>query len=164
MEELHACDGLLDELPIRTQTHEYSDQPRRRFPSGWKFGVKSGIAIITTVFIVNVVILVLSSLRFTVSGGLSTVFTGDCSTTKSYSLWGHLGINLLGTMMLSASNYCQQRLCAPTRTEVDRAHRKKDWVDIGVPSFRNLWRGRLAVKRVTLWWFLAVSSIPIHWM
>lgn len=53
-----------------------------------------------------------------------------------------------------------QRLSAPTRTEVEDAHMKDDWLDIGVPSFRNLrfinwWR--------TLGWvLLVVSSLPLH--
>lgn len=66
-------------------------------------------------------------------------------------------------MLLGASNYTMQVLCAPTRAEVDQAHAKGDWLDIGVPSFRNI-MGRISKKRVVLWWLLALSSIPVHLM
>lgn len=64
--------------------------------------------------------------------------------------------------MLSASNYCMQLQAAPTRANVDRAHTDNRWVDIGVPSLRNLkfignWR-RFA------WVLLAFSSVLIHLM
>ena len=53
-----------------------------------------------------------------------------------------------------------QRLSAPTRDEVDTAHRRRKWVDIGVPSFRNL----LLINRWrTLGWLvLGASSLPLH--
>lgn len=34
------------------------------------------------------------------------------------------------------------------------------WLDIGVPSLRNL--RRISTRRVVLWWLLALSSIPLH--
>jgi hypothetical protein len=69
-------------------------------------------------------------------------------------------INALSTILLSASNYTMQCLSAPTRSEVDDAHSTGKWLDIGVPSVRNL--GRIARKRVILWWLLGASSLPLH--
>ena len=74
----------------------------------------------------------------------------------------HLGINIVSTLLLGASNYCAQLLVAPTRSEVDRAHEKKDWLDIGVPSFRNLWKRRIARKRKATWTLLMISSVFLH--
>jgi hypothetical protein len=69
-------------------------------------------------------------------------------------------INGLGTLLLAASNACMQCLSAPTRQDIDGAHAKHDWLDVGVISPRNLFR----VKwwRSVLWFFLALSSIPLH--
>lgn len=53
-----------------------------------------------------------------------------------------------------------QCLSAPTRSEVDKAHSQGIWLDIGVPSVRNL--RRLSTPRIVLWWLLAISSIPLH--
>lgn len=72
----------------------------------------------------------------------------------------HLAINALSTILLSSSNYCMQCLSAPTRKELDNAHSKGKWLDIGVMSTRNL-RG-IATKRVVLWWLLGISSLPLH--
>ncbi|KAK0111543.1 hypothetical protein ONS95_001896 [Cadophora gregata] len=150
--------------PHPSSTDEHQPLPRNPSHSRWHFGVKCGILIVLTVLIINLAIAIYSGIHFPLSGGLATVYTGACSNSKKYSLWAHLGINALGTLLLGASNYCQQCLCAPTREDIDRAHARKDWLDVGVPSFRNLWSGRLAGKRVRLWWVLAISSVPIHWI
>jgi len=42
------------------------------------------------------------------------------------------------TLALSGSNCAQQCLASPARAEVDRAHAKGRWPDVGVPSVRNL--------------------------
>ena len=85
---------------------------------------------------------------------------GSCDKTKSMSLWLHLAINVLSTALLSASNFCMQCLSSPTRNEIDQAHQKHIWMDIGVPSVRNL--RRISRNRITLWALLAISSIPLH--
>jgi len=53
-----------------------------------------------------------------------------------------------------------QRLAAPTRAEVDDAHAKKKWVDIGIPSIKNLLF--IEKERVILWLLLGLSSLPLH--
>ena len=53
-----------------------------------------------------------------------------------------------------------QCLSSPTRSEIDKAHGQGVWLDIGVPSVRNL--RRLSTTRIVLWWLLAVSSVPLH--
>jgi hypothetical protein len=53
-----------------------------------------------------------------------------------------------------------QVISSPTRQEVDSAHRRSKWLDIGIPSLRNLfWIKKI---QVFLWAILAVSSIPLH--
>ncbi|KAL9626699.1 MAG: hypothetical protein Q9164_007815 [Protoblastenia rupestris] len=65
-------------------------------------------------------------------------------------------------MLLSSSNYCMQILSAPTRKEIDNAHARRKWLDIGVPSVRNL--KNVARKKVVMWWLLGLSSLPLHLM
>ena len=43
---------------------------------------------------------------------------------------------------------------------MDRAHSRGIWLDIGVPSVRNL-RG-IAWKKIILWWLFAFSGIPLY--
>jgi hypothetical protein len=54
------------------------------------------------------------------------------------NIYLHLLINFLGTLILGAINYAMQCLFALTRAEVNAAHAKGKWLDIGVLSARNL--------------------------
>lgn len=47
-------------------------------------------------------------------------------------------ITVLGTLQLGASNYSMQCLSSPTRQEIDKAHSQGIWLDIGVPSLREM--------------------------
>ena len=55
-----------------------------------------------------------------------------------------------------------QVISSPTRKEVDIAHQKGRWLDVGIPSMRNL-RG-ISWMRIVMWSILALSSIPLHLM
>ena len=113
-----------------------------------------------TVFLLNVVLTIWAVQTFGVKNGYGTLIAGDCSKTKRVSTWTHLVINVFSTLLLGASNYCMQILTAPTRSEIDRAHAKGWWLDIGVLSIRNLhW---ISGKRVCIWICLALSSLPLH--
>ena len=92
--------------------------------------------------------------------GVATIYQGSCAVVKRLDLWLHLLINLLGTGMLMASNYCMQLQAAPTRKNVDKAHNAEDWLDIGVPSLRNL--RYISNWRRFSWLLLALSSLPVH--
>lgn len=105
--------------------------------------------------------------------GVGTIYEGDCERVKTLDQWLHLLINFLGTGMLSASNYCMQLQAAPTRADIDRAHQAQSheqnhahqegrWLDIGVPSLRNL--QYISNWRRVAWVLLAISSIPVHLM
>lgn len=74
----------------------------------------------------------------------------------------HLLINILSTTILSSSNYCAQFLGALRREDVDRAHFRGSWLDIGIPSVRNI--RALGFKRKLLWGILFITTIPVHAM
>jgi len=127
---------------------------------GWRASVTVCSATAGTILSINAMLTIWASVRYRNSGGLATIQEGSCQNTKTLSLWLHLAINILSTILLSASNYCMQCLSSPTREEVDRAHRKQIWLDIGVPSVRNL--HQISWYRIALWWALALSGIPLH--
>jgi hypothetical protein len=110
--------------------------------------------------LVNFLLTVWASVKFGLDGGIGTVYEGACSTVSAWSFWLHILINGLSSMLLSASNYTMQCVTAPTRRECDRAHSRGDWLDVGVPSVRNLFR--ISWQRRTMWALLAFSSTPIH--
>lgn len=94
--------------------------------------------------------------------GIYTLKEGECETISRTSIALHLVVNILSSSLLAASNYTMQYLGSPTRNEVDRAHQKGDWLDIGVPVFRNLFRRRISRTRALACIVLALSTLPIH--
>ncbi|PUU75535.1 hypothetical protein B9Z19DRAFT_1131133 [Tuber borchii] len=91
---------------------------------------------------------------------IGTFYSGSCDKSRTIGLWLHLGINALSALLFSGSNYTQQCLAAPTRSEVDAAHVERRWMDIGVPSLRNLFR--IKPERAFLWIVIGITSIPLH--
>jgi hypothetical protein len=88
------------------------------------------------------------------------LYQGDCSITSNWTTGMHLVINVLSSILLAASNYVMQCLSAPSRADIDKAHSKGNWLDIGTLSVRNFWV--TDVKSKILWGLLCVSSLPIH--
>lgn len=88
------------------------------------------------------------------------VYEGSCPMASHWATGLHALINVLGTLLLAASNYVMQCLGAPSRADVDKAHRERMWLDIGTFSVRNL--SVLNNKQRILWGLLLVTSTPIH--
>ncbi|KAG0635396.1 hypothetical protein HOY80DRAFT_1093547 [Tuber brumale] len=66
----------------------------------------------------------------------------------------------LRTLLLPWGNYTQQCLAPPTRGEMDAAHARRRWMNIGVPRIRNLFR--IKPERALLWIAIGVTGIPLH--
>ena len=137
-----------------------------RYTTSWQKinGYHSGVmwcAWISGSFLtINTIATIWCSATFGMEGGLGTIQDGSCTITKKLGFWLHLVINVLSTLLLGASNYSMQCLSSPTRAEIDKAQQRNQWLDIGVPSLGNL--RRISASRITLWWLLAASSIPLH--
>ena len=114
------------------------------------------------VFLFNLTSTIVLKAKWGSSGGIGTIYQGSCTRTQSISLWLHLLINVFSTLLLSSSNLCMQLLAAPTRNDVDIAHRKFQWLDIGVPSVRNL--RCISRLRLVVWCVLGLSSVPLHFL
>jgi len=136
-------------------------QKRRSLGLKWRRSVLLGALFCAISLALNVTAATLfSKSELDFDGYRRTVFQGDCAHARRLNILIHLGINLLSTILLASSNYAMQCLSAPTRLELDRAHAKSKWLDIGILSFRNLVRiGRV---RVLFWFLLAISSLPLH--
>lgn len=89
------------------------------------------IALVGTILITNVALTAFAFSAYRSTNGVALIYDDDCDKVKELDQWIHLLINLLSTGMLSASNYCMQLQAAPTRADVDRAHRADEWLDIG---------------------------------
>jgi hypothetical protein len=100
------------------------------------------------------------ALRTRINDDLPSYNPGSCDKVSQMSRGLHYLINIICTLLLAASNYYMQYLSACTRKEIDFAHNKGSWVDVGIPSIRNI---RFMSKgRIALWLILALSSIPLH--
>jgi hypothetical protein len=158
-----AASGNAKDHAVRVVSHTptaRSGREKRRKLQGWRFGVACSAWVAFTVLMMNLILTIYAAVKFGTDDGVGTAFTGQCERVNSWTTWLHILINALSSILLSASNYTMQCLCSPTRAEIDKAHAKGDWLDIGVASVRNIFRIRYT--RRILWWFLALSSVPIH--
>ena len=114
------------------------------------------------VLLTNLAATVYFKIRWKSIGDLGTIYRGDCSQSHRLNSGLHIIINALSTTLLATSNLCMQLLAAPTRQEIDKAHKHHIWLDIGVPSFRNL--KHISKRRGIAIFLLAVSSIPLHFL
>ncbi|KAF5381867.1 hypothetical protein D9757_008366 [Collybiopsis confluens] len=144
---------------VQNQMRRIITRIKSKLPTGWRFGAWFAVLQASAVLLANIVILVWIATK-SAGSAIGIAFQGDCDTVDRYSVGIHLVINVLSTMLLGASNYMMQTLCAPTRAEVDRAHEKGIWLDVGLQSIKNL-KYASRMKR-GLWVALSISSIPLH--
>jgi hypothetical protein len=129
--------------------------------NGWQWGVLTGSAIGVLVLVINCVFLIVGATSGSgYNEGIATIFTGSADNVSQASTLLHILINILSTLLLSASNYAMQVLSAPTRNECVKAHRQGQWLDIGILSMRNI--RSLTLRRKVLWFALSLSSVPLH--
>jgi hypothetical protein len=128
---------------------------------GWRFGVLACTVSTCVVLVVNVSLAIWALSRHGWGrNGQPILHEGKCDTVSKLNTGIHLLINSMSTVLLCTSSYCMQCLSAPTRTELDHAHSKQSWLDIGVLSPRNL--KALPKSRRIRWFILGLSTVPLH--
>jgi hypothetical protein len=133
---------------------------QRRF-TGWRWSVFLGICGGSIVLLGNSSLLIAGAV--TDAGyqqGVATLAKGSAEYIANVTIILHLLINMMSTLLLSASNHAMQVLSAPTREACIKAHRDRKWLEIGIPSFRNL--NHITGRKRLLWALLFLSSIPLH--
>jgi hypothetical protein len=135
---------------------------RRSTFHGWRMGVLIGCCMSTLVLLCNIAIIVTGAVKGYNNNGIADVIVGDEASISRWNTAFHVLINALSTILLSATNYTMQVLSSPTRVDIDKAHAKDKWLEIGILSPRNM--RTLPRKRVWLCLFLSVSSIPLHFL
>ena len=155
---LHPIRRIFISISLSPQYRRVRDVWRKL--NGYHFGVMCCAWTSAVVLVINLSATIWGVKKFGIINGLGTLQVGDCNSTSRLGFWLHLIINGLSTLLLGASNYSMQCLSSPTRIDIDRAHRKCIWLDIGTPSVKNL--RRITWSRIVLWWALAISSIPLH--
>ncbi|KAK5070697.1 hypothetical protein LTR70_010474 [Exophiala xenobiotica] len=133
-----------------------SSNPHR----GWRKAVLAAALVTAIVLLINTILAIVAGTRSGAQDGVGTLFEGDCKVVEQWNTALHLVINVLGTCLLSASSFTMQCLSSPTRTETDRAHAKRQPLEIGVPSIKNL--RHMHWRKGCLWWALCLSTLPLH--
>ncbi|KAF6808856.1 hypothetical protein CPLU01_15603 [Colletotrichum plurivorum] len=148
--------GISRSRPGKTQP----SSARGWLPSGWR-----GMAVIN-IAVLTVIILLLTGLLIAATSATGNlvqswqIHTADCQTITAINTTLHLLINILSTIVLASSNFFMQVLNAPTRAEVDHAHERGRWLDIGIPSWRNAYW--LSPFKLLACLCLLLTSMPIH--
>ncbi|KAL2829045.1 hypothetical protein BJY01DRAFT_255181 [Aspergillus pseudoustus] len=168
MDSSHAPKGedhellLFNDSQDATRDKSRPEQSRRRHKwlSGARFtlALASGASIIVLLF--NLSFLLWAVARDRLKENRGGLYEGGCDRVRHLGTGLHLLINILSTTLLGASNYGMQCLSAPTRKDVDKAHGRGTWLDIGIQSIRNLFH--VSGKRLIMWICLVLSSFPLH--
>ncbi|KAI0172715.1 hypothetical protein GGR52DRAFT_419276 [Hypoxylon sp. FL1284] len=95
-------------------------------------------------------------------GLVYTLQTGNCGAARSLNFWIHLVINIQASSLYAVSSFVMQRIVAPAREDVDKAHHARQQLKIGSLAIMNL--SLLGNKRVSVFALLWASSLPIHLM
>ncbi|KAJ5199525.1 hypothetical protein N7472_004729 [Penicillium cf. griseofulvum] len=168
IEESHTLIQQTDGWQTTTGAIEDGGSPSKVVGNNWIVGVRYCAAAGACILAINLIVTIVAAGIATRHDGNSAwgipvvIYQGDCGIVKRWSLALHLIINILSTLILAASNYCMQTLVAPTREEVDAAHVRGEWLDIGGASIKNL----LAIgrDRLGLWIILMLTASPFHLM
>jgi hypothetical protein len=166
----HGCEQQLLEYKsakISSRTdgcrHKSGQKPGPGWLTGWRGGLSIAAGLTLLILIGNITILGVFSLptyRRDYSSATAPIRTGECDDIKKLNFGIHLLINIASTLLLGASNYCMQTFSAPTRRDIDMVHASGKWLQIGVPSLRNL--RLIGRKRIFVWLCLAATSVPLH--
>ena len=145
---------------LSSRPHSILSSARAKRYAGWRAGAVTSVCTVAAVLTVNTVLTIWAARSFPMHDGIGTLIDGSCTKVKSWGLWLHFAINALSTLLLGASNYCMQYLTSPTREEIDKAHARRVWLDVGIQSVRNL--KHISWIRIFLWCLLGLSSVPLH--
>ena len=155
-----ASDIPLIDVGKQREDRDVHQNRRPTWRQGHHFGLRCCLLSVTLVLLFNIAATIVVSSTHQSVDGVNILQRGDCNTTKRLGTGLHLLINILGTILLGASSYCMQCVSAPTRENIDRAHGQGTWLDVGIPSARNL--GWISWPRKSIWFLLLISSAPLH--
>jgi hypothetical protein len=110
----------------------------KRLMVGWRGGVAMNVLLGLLILVAGFVCLIYAAGKVSLSASESVIFSGSCVTAGSINSGVHALVNVFVLVLLAGGNYTFQLLSSPTRDEIDGAHAKRKWLDIGIPSVRNL--------------------------
>jgi hypothetical protein len=134
----------------------------RRLLSGWRAGVALNALITFLILVMAIICLTLAISRTQVLGGETAIYNGSCAMTAQINASLHFAINIVVVILIAGANYLFQVLSSPTRVEVAVAHDRKKWLDIGIPSLRNL--SAISSSRVFMTSIILIAAVSTQIM
>lgn len=128
--------------------------------AGWRAGLLRAFTFSLAALLVNVSIFLWLFFRFRTEAGIGLLRTSNCREVSAMQTAIKIGLNVISTLILGASTYAMQGTTSPTRDDVDIAHKKGKWLEIGTQSWRNLFY--VSRKHAAIWGVLAFASLPLH--
>ncbi|RYO75614.1 hypothetical protein DL766_004240 [Monosporascus sp. MC13-8B] len=132
----------------------------RYINNGWRGRIIRLAVFSTLVWLLNIAVYAVLFIRSDIKFGSGVLMDSSCVTVERANTLIHVALNIVTSLMLSASTLAMDSLCCPTRAEVDNAHAKKRSLHIGGLSLRNF--RFISKSRSILWILLWVTSIPLH--
>jgi hypothetical protein len=127
-------------LVTRVKTPIQQRMRRSRF-YGWRMGLSFGSSMSLFVLCCNIIAIAVASFAGSKrENNTWDIVSRSVTTTFRWCTTFHLIIIELSTILLAASNYTMQVFCSTIRGDVDAAHAKGMWLDVGLLSLHNLWR------------------------
>ncbi|KAI1776297.1 hypothetical protein F4818DRAFT_413614 [Hypoxylon cercidicola] len=130
--------------------------------TGWKRAAKINCIILVCMSIILMGLLIAAACYNDSFQGALFLYNGTCDggSVSQINTALHLLINVFSTLVLASSNFFMQVLNSPSREEINAAHLKSSWLEIGVPSIQNI--PHVSKFKTWCWTVLLLSSIPIH--
>ncbi|RKK34123.1 hypothetical protein BFJ67_g13921 [Fusarium oxysporum f. sp. cepae] len=117
---------------------EERPQPTRSLMTGWRAGVAANMFLTFLILVASVACLALASAQGHMSTWESLLMEGSSTTVEGIARGILAAVNVFAIILIAGANYVVQILNSPTRAEVDNAHSAFKWLDIGIPSLRNM--------------------------
>jgi hypothetical protein len=149
-----------EQLLHSTEDHSSGQQKswvQRRLP-GWRLGCWLALVTVLSVLLVNVIFAVWAASSRPLQDGIGTLYEGGCDKSKSISTWVHLLINVLGTALLSGSNYCQLPSSTPvSHTALTSGRHAATQLSISTGHRQSTY-----IAEVARHWHSKRTKFPIH--
>lgn len=133
--------------------------------SGWRKSALMNCIVLTVVLVLLTILSILSAVKGQSIMLPTLIFSGTCDdngSAKTVKTVLGIFVNIISTGILGSSNFFMQVLNAPTREDVDKAHSRASWLDVGISSASNTFK--MKRWKLAAWVLLAISSTPIHFL
>lgn len=154
---------IIDRIEAAEKTKfgtRYFNQFHALFLGGWRGGLLRSFVFSFVALVANFAIYGWLFGTYNTKMGTAVIRTGSCRSIRWDNTAIHAALNIVSTLILGASTYAMQGMTAPTRPDVDRAHAKGRWLEIGTQSLRNL--PFVRKSNTWTWLLLGITSLPYH--